>query len=41
MMRARPATVVPAMTEERLEILLDEEDVRKAVTIGVTIWERR
>jgi hypothetical protein len=39
MRRAMPATVEPAMMEVRDEER-DEAEVRRAVTIGVTIWER-
>lgn len=40
MRRTRPATAEPAMTEARVEDL-DDAEVRRAVTIGVTIWKRR
>jgi len=39
MRRTRPATAEPAMTEVRDEDL-DGTELRRDVTIGVTIWER-
>jgi hypothetical protein len=39
--RTRPATAEPAMMEVRADDLDDGPEVRRAVTIGVTIWERR
>jgi hypothetical protein len=41
MRRKRPAAAVPAIMEVRTEDLDDDAEVRRAVTIGVTIWERR
>jgi hypothetical protein len=38
--RTRPAAAEPAMTAVRDEDL-DDPEVRRAVTIGVTIWEKR